>query len=97
MDTLLVIVALVGWVIGILLLSQATYGVGVLAAACLFAILARMAQASRQHQEMRRLIEAQGRALAAQGQVAWVCMQCGTLAPSGILNCPACGTSRPTT
>lgn len=39
-----------------LLLAPAVYGVGALAAACLFGILARIAQAGDQHAELMRVL-----------------------------------------
>jgi hypothetical protein len=41
-------------------LTQATLGVGLMALACLVAILARLAQAAAQHAELKRLIDQKG-------------------------------------
>lgn len=49
LTVLLVIVAMALGAIGVMSLSQATLGVGLLAAACLSAILGRIAQAHSQH------------------------------------------------
>lgn len=49
---MLVFVAVfIGLPLGLLMLSQATMGVGVLAASCLTAVVARMFQASAHHRE----------------------------------------------
>ena len=57
MTVLLVIVALLVAGIGLFMLTQATVGVGLIAGACLLAILARIAQASSQHAGLRKLLE----------------------------------------
>lgn len=41
---------------GALSLSQATAGVGIIAIGCFFGILARLAQASAHHDELKKLI-----------------------------------------
>ena len=84
LDTVLVIVALLVALGGALLLSSATTGVGLFAAACLIAILARLAQSSRQHQDIMRVASA-----------GWICMQCGTLAGNRVDVCPSCAVPRP--
>lgn len=48
----LVVLALLGGIMGFMFLSQATTGVGIIAFACLIAILARVAQAAEQHKEL---------------------------------------------
>ncbi len=55
MVILLVVVAIVVGVIGGLMLTQATLGVGIICAGCLIGILARIAQASGQHEEVIQL------------------------------------------
>lgn len=58
MSQLLILAAIIACVVGILYLSQATLGVGILAAACLLAILARISQAhSQAGQQMKALSE----------------------------------------
>ena len=52
MAIILVILALISGVIGFFSISQATTGVGFLAAACLLAILARISQADKHHKEV---------------------------------------------
>ena len=42
---------------GFFFLSEATVGVGIMAAACLFAILARIAQAAEYHAELMEYYE----------------------------------------
>lgn len=54
MPVLLVLVAVLAGLAGLVTLSQATMGVGMMAAACLCAILARMAQAHAQHAALMR-------------------------------------------
>jgi len=54
---LLVLLALLIGPAGFMLLSNATTGVGVIALACLFAILARIAQAAEQHKELKNLLD----------------------------------------
>jgi len=56
MAAFLVLLAVICWAVGGLLLTPATYGVGALIAACLFAILARIAQAGDQHAELMRSV-----------------------------------------
>lgn len=56
-------VALVGGLLGLVLASEATIGVAVLAFCCLLAVIARMAQASAQHREIERLLEARNEVL----------------------------------
>jgi hypothetical protein len=43
--------------IGVFLLSEATLGVGIIAAGCLAGIIARIFQAEKQQQELRRQLE----------------------------------------
>jgi hypothetical protein len=57
MVILLVAMSCLGALMGLVLLSKATVGVGVLCGGCLLAILARIAQASAQHAELKRLID----------------------------------------
>lgn len=53
---LLVVLAILLALIGFFSLSQATTGVGILACACLFAIFARIAQASDHHAQVMKVI-----------------------------------------
>lgn len=53
MTVLLVIIAILAVVFGVLSLSQATMGVGIIAIGCFIAILARLAQAAEHHQSNR--------------------------------------------
>ena len=57
MDIFLVIVSIIVGFVGILDLSQATMGVGIIACACLLGILARIAQASKFQNELVKKIE----------------------------------------
>ena len=57
MSIVLGIVALLASFVGLLFLSQATTGVGIICGACLLAIFARMAQASDHHQEICRRLD----------------------------------------
>ena len=61
MSALIVVALLVG-LIGFGFLSNATSGVGIIAWACLFAILARIAQAAEQHKEIRAILDRRGNA-----------------------------------
>lgn len=54
--TVLVCLSLLGLVVGTLLTSQATLGVGMIAGSCLFAILARIAQANAHHRAVMQLL-----------------------------------------
>lgn len=51
MIVFLVMVAIAGGIVGGFLLSQATLGVGMIAGACLLAIIARIYQAAKQHED----------------------------------------------
>ena len=51
---ILVVLALLAGVAGLVSLSQATLGVGVMGMACLLAIFARIVQASDQHGELKK-------------------------------------------
>jgi hypothetical protein len=51
----LVVLSLLLAVLGLVLMSQATAGVGIIAFGCLVAILARIAQAGRHHNELKEL------------------------------------------
>jgi uncharacterized protein YceK len=53
----LIVLALLAGCGGLMLLSNATTGVGVIGFACLFAILARIAQAAEQRKELRSALE----------------------------------------
>ena len=59
MVILLVILAILALVVGFFTLSQATLGVGLLAAACLFGILGRIAQAAQHQTELKTLLTLQ--------------------------------------
>ena len=52
MENLLIVLAVLAGIIGGLLLSQATTGVGIIGGACLLGILARIVQAERQHRQV---------------------------------------------
>lgn len=58
MVVVLVVVSVVCWLIGLVQLSGATFGVGALVAACYFVILARLEQSTRQHKQLIAAIEA---------------------------------------
>lgn len=60
MSIVLVVVALLAGVIGLLFMSQATTGVGLICFACLLAILARMAQAHEHHKTAARILREAG-------------------------------------
>jgi len=53
----LIVLALLAGFGGLMFLSNATTGVGVICFACLFAILARIAQAAEQHKELKSVLE----------------------------------------
>ncbi len=57
MAALLILVAILTAVGGLLFLSQATTGVGIIGIACLLAIFARLAQASDQHKKAMQTLE----------------------------------------
>ncbi len=57
MSVFLVIAALLGGFVGIFCLTQATMGVGFICGGCLLAILARIAQAYEQHQELIQKVD----------------------------------------
>ena len=61
MTVVLVVLACLGALVGFVFASQATMGVALLAAACLLAIFARIAQASSHHDELKRLLREQRR------------------------------------
>ena len=52
MSTVLIVVSILAGLVGLLALSNATMGVGIMAGACLLAILARIAQAHEHHREL---------------------------------------------
>lgn len=54
----LVIIAVLAGIVGGLSLSNATSGVGIICGGCLFAIFARIMQASEQHAEVALLLSA---------------------------------------
>lgn len=97
---ILVIVACISGLIGFLALSQATTGVGLLAGACLAAILARMAQASHHQGQLTRLMRAgfglPDRPAPSGRPGAWICPTCRYENGAGLFDCPHCGTARPT-
>jgi hypothetical protein len=53
----LVIIAVVAGLAGAFSLTQATFGVGLICGGCLFGILARVAQASVQHDEVMAMLQ----------------------------------------
>jgi hypothetical protein len=94
----LIALAVLGAVIGLLTVTQATQGVWAVAAACLFAILARIAQAGVQHREMVQLMRAglgltDPRPAAPPG--AWICARCQRANGPGLFDCAQCGAARP--
>lgn len=99
MVVFLILLAILGWVGGSFLLTQATMGVGALAAACLFAILARIAQASQQQRQTTHLLE---RILQLnmpppddpEAARLWQCRQCGQLNGLDLFDCARCQVSR---
>lgn len=52
---LLVMLSVVAWFSGMLMLTQATYGVGFLCAACALGIYARLVQAAAHHKAAEKL------------------------------------------
>jgi hypothetical protein len=58
MDILLLVIGFIVLLIGFFNLSNATIGVGICAIACFFAILARIAQANKHHNELKNLLTA---------------------------------------
>jgi len=93
--------ALIG---GLTSLSNATSGVGGIAVACFFGILARLAQASAHHDEVLKLLT-DARATPAAAAAATTlgtakpvltanqiqCAKCGLIATRGPAACPQCG------
>jgi len=65
MSILLIIVALLGGFVGAFCLTQATMGVGIICGGCLLAILARIAQACDQHQELIQKIDSKNKSIEA--------------------------------
>lgn len=59
MVALLLLLAFLALVVGLFLLSQASLGVGVIAAGCFLAIVARIAQAAKHQEELKRMQQAQ--------------------------------------
>jgi hypothetical protein len=96
MTRLLVVLAVLAWIGGSVLLTPTTYGVGVLVAGCLFGILARVAQAGRQHREMTWLLRT-GLAVPTSTPSAWACSQCHWEHDGWQLTCSQCGAARPVT
>lgn len=99
-DAVLVILALLAAIVGGLTMSQISAGVGILAGACLLAILARMVQAGRQHREMVSLLR-QGLGMAppvvaTNRPGTWTCARCQYENGTGLFDCPHCGAARPT-
>ncbi len=62
MTILLVIIALLVAFVGALFLTEATMGVGIICGACFLAILARITQASSQHEKLMKKIESENKA-----------------------------------
>lgn len=105
-NVLLALACLLGFV-SILYVNQATLGVGLLAGACLLAILARVTQAEQDHaqlirelrdalarlEEARQPQSAQPRPLA---PGAWSCPRCGQPNSTFAFDCADCNTARPT-
>ena len=58
MDKILIILSALGLIFGLLFMSEATTGVGIIAAAGVLGIWARIAQSSMQHAKMMALLEA---------------------------------------
>lgn len=85
---ILVIFACIVAMLGLLLMSQATAGVGVIGVACLLAILARLAQAQHHHQEAMR-------ALHRPTPATWLCFHCGQHVSGQRTACPTCATAQP--
>jgi uncharacterized membrane protein YiaA len=56
MEIVLLVIAFIVLIIGFFNLTNATLGVGICAIACFFAILARLAQASSHHKELKILL-----------------------------------------
>lgn len=48
----LVILAVLGGLVGLASLSQATFGVGLICGSCLLAVVARIAQAAKEHRDI---------------------------------------------
>lgn len=95
MVKLLVIAAVMAWIGGGMLLTPATYGVGILTAGCLFAILARMAQAGSQHREAMWLLRS-GLNVPPPGPNTWICSKCQWENGGRLFECPNCRAARPT-
>ena len=54
---LLMVLSVISLIIGLAMLTNATIGVGVIAVSCLFAIFARIAQASSHHEELMKSLK----------------------------------------
>jgi hypothetical protein len=61
MCILLIIFALIGSFIGLVCLSEATVGVGIICFSCLLAILARINQAYEKHKELMEKIDSKSK------------------------------------
>lgn len=55
MAAILTLLAIVAGLVGLFFLSEATMGVGIMGLACLFGILARIAQADKHHKELKNM------------------------------------------
>lgn len=87
---------------GVLMLSQATLGVGLICVGCLSGILARIVQATVDHQQILERLRAtetppigpinQGRQTDREPSAAEIrCRHCGAIAMRGPSKCQACG------
>jgi hypothetical protein len=58
----LIILAVLAALVGLVSLSQATLGVGLICGGCLLGVLARIAQAQAQHRELQEVLKRAGAA-----------------------------------
>jgi hypothetical protein len=99
-DILLVILAMIAAVVGGLTMSQVTAGVGIIAGACLLAILARMVQAHHHHSAILAALRtppprAETSPPPAPDIGTWLCFRCGQHVGGKFDDCTACGLARP--
>jgi uncharacterized paraquat-inducible protein A len=73
---------------GLVLLTQATQGVGLICFACLLAIFTRIAQATKQKTIYKEKIVNKSEAVKSEH---WQCPKCKNVNPNDVNICPKCG------